>query len=1054
MFILHSYSQEYPWTKRQHEGFLNAIAADGTWRIAPSVEYLDTKRAAYDAAYAARMAEHLAWKYRGYQPAAMYVTDDNALDFATRHLLRLFPKAPVFFSGVNNLQLQDTLDARRVTGVFERKDIGPNLDLMRLIAPGVRDILVVGDASETFRAIRADIESELRGHPDIRARFVSSRSLPALIEALHGRSERFIFLTTLGAITDATGQTVQLADTLGAIVAAGNFTIISMEDAYLQPGVLGGYVTSGERQGAAAAQQMLLYLQNASLGQLPPPWPSPNEYLIDAMELAKTGAELPEAIVREARILNEPPGFYERHQAVILVSLYTLAALFLMLLFGSLLVVMRKNRQILRSSAALTEQTRHLDEVRESLTRAQHIAGMGNWDLHIDTGKLYWSEGIYRVFGIDTPDFEPSYPGFLARVHSEDRGRVEHAVQDALDDRSSYDIVHRIVRPDGETRIVRENAEIVRDGQGKAVRMIGTVLDITQQMSAEQALRDSEAMLRTVIQGFPIILWVIDLDGVFLLSEGKGLEAQGLKPGEVVGESLFERYRDYPEIIRDARRALCGETFAATCWMGDMAFEVHYTPLRDAQNRITGAIGIAADITERKRTEDRLSFLANYDPLTGLPNRALFNDRLAHAMQHAERSGEFVGLLFIDLDNFKHINDTLGHTEGDALLRQVAQRLQSVVRVGDTVSRLGGDEFTIILENLGHEEEAARVATAILQLASQPYQLQSREFYVSPSIGIALYPQDGADVQELLMSADAAMYRAKETGRNNYQFFNKDISDAAQEHLALSTLLRGALARGEFALHYQPQIDVRDGRVIGFEALLRWHSEARGMIPPNVFIPILEDTGLIIQVGNWVLHDACRWAAGLDCRDQAPPGVSVNISARQFRQPDLVEIVAAALEESGLAAGRLELEITESCLLDAEEQLQTMRRLKALGVQLSIDDFGTGYSSLSYLKRFPVDRLKIDGSFVRDVADDPDDAAIVTTIIGLAKNLGMDVIAEGVETHGQVAFLMQQGCSEIQGYLIARPMAAGNVVDWWTDWCGRDRDMLQNTLDRAQIRRR
>ena len=1050
LLVVHSYSQEYPWTQRQHAGFLAALKSGGV-PVAASVEYLDTKRVTYDADYAARVAEHLAWKYQGYRPEVIYVTDDNALSFATAHLTRLFPNAAVFFSGVNNYQIQAQLDPRRVTGVFERKEIGPNLELMRRIAPEMHDILVVGDDSETSAAIRTEIEAELHARPDIRAHFISSRKLSTLVDALRTRNERFMFLTTLGAITDDAGQTLPLTETIAAIVAAGPFTIFSMEDVYLQPGVLGGYVTSGERQGAAAAELIKRYVQGTPLEQLPPMQTSPNEYLIDAGELERIGLLLPDVIAAQTRLLNQPLSFYARHEAAILLALYTLAALFILLLFSSLLLVMRKNRQILRKSTALTEQTHYLHEIRESLTRAQHIAQMGNWDWQIDANKIYWSEGIYQLFGIDPQTFEPSYESFIACVHPEDRERLNQAVQRALDSQETYDIIHRILRPDGEIRIVRENAEIVRDAAGHALRMIGTVLDITQQTRVEEALRDSDAMLRTVIQGFPVVLWAIDTNGTFLLSEGCGLDALALRAGQIVGESLYEVFRDNPEIIQDTQQVLAGETVSVTRCIGERAFDVHYSPLRDATGRVTGAVGVATDVTERKRTEERLSFLASYDPLTQLPNRTLFNDRLAHAMQHASRSGDRVALLFIDLDNFKTINDTLGHGEGDALLRQVAQRLQAVVRSEDTVSRLGGDEFTIILENIGHEEEAARVATEIIQQATQPYQLQSRDFYVSPSIGIAFFPQDGTDVQTLLMSADAAMYRAKDTGRNNFQFFNKNISDAAQEHLALSTLLRGALTRGEFSLHFQPQVDVRDGRVIGFEALLRYSNAVRGAIPPNVFIPILEDTGQIIPVGEWVLHTACRWAASLDCAGQAAaPTIAVNISARQFRQADLLGIVAAALTDSGLAPARLELEITESCLMDMDDQVQTMDRLKQLGVQLSIDDFGTGYSSLSYLKRFPVDRLKIDGSFVRDVEDDPDDAAIVTTIIGLARNLGMQVIAEGVESAGQAAFLQAQGCDEIQGYLVGRPMPTDAIAAWWAHW---QRQGFSETLAKSHRQR-
>jgi diguanylate cyclase (GGDEF)-like protein/PAS domain S-box-containing protein len=1036
-FILHSYSQEYPWTKRQHEGFIGTLESLPGHAISSSVEYLDTKRIAYSPAYAERMATHFEEKYRDYRPKFVYVTDDNALSFALTHLMRIFPDTPVFFSGINNHQIRELIDPARVTGVFERKEIAPNLALMRHIAPGSQDILVVGDASETYQAIREEIQAELRTQPGISARFISQGLVEDLVRELRGHRERFVFLTTLGQIDDARGETLTLRETLKAIVEAGDFTILSMEDVYLEPGVLGGYVTSGTRQGETAARLVVRHLEGTPVERIAPE-ASPNEYQFDAAELHETGLILPDAIARNARILHPLPSFIEQHQTLILGVLYGAAVLFALALVGFLLTVMRKNRQILRSSSALSAQTEHLNQIRESLLRAQRIAGMGNWDWWIAENRLYWSEGIYRLFGIDPQDFEASYEGFLARVHPDDRHRVDTAVRHALQNHAPYDITHRIVRPNGEIRIVHENAEIIRDDAGKAVRMTGALLDMTAQQQIEAALRDSEARLRTVIQGFPIILWMIDRNGVFLLSEGKGLETQGLKPGEVVGQSLFERYRDHPEVIRDARSALEGQSFTSTCWMGEHAFEVHYSPLLDASGAANGAIGVATDITERKRTEERLSFLASYDPVTGLPNRSLFNDRLDHAMKHADRSGNKVGLLFIDLDNFKTINDTLGHSAGDELLRQVALRFSAAIRVDDTVSRLGGDEFTLILEDLGSAEDAARVASEILQHSAIPYELEGSRLYVTASIGIALYPQDGADVQSLVMNADAAMYRAKDNGRNNFQFFDKAISAGAQERLEIGNLLRGALARGEFSLHYQPQIETGNGRVIGFEALLRWASAERGSIPPNVFIPLLEDTGLIIPVGEWVLQEACRWAAILaGTGSDAAPSIAVNLSARQFHQPDLPGVVAAALDASGLCPDRLELEITESSLVNIEKHLETMDRLKQIGVRLSIDDFGTGYSSLSYLKRFPIDRLKIDASFVRDVATDPDDAAIVTTIIGLGHNLNLKIIAEGVETTEQLHILRGQGCDEIQGYLVARPMPAQEVAAWLQNWRGR-----------------
>ncbi len=1035
VLALHSYSQEYPWTKRQHQGFMQILEALPDHAFSTSVEYLDTKRIAYGPDYAQKTAAYLAGKYQGYRPRIIYVTDDNALIFALTHLAEMFPEVPVFFSGVNNYRIRDRLDPDQITGVFERKDIAPNLDLMRHIAPDIQDILVVGDESETFGAIHAELLTELRRQPDIHAHVISQGQIETMVEDLRGRPERFVFLTTLGKMVNAQGEIQTLAETIAAIVHAGDFTILSMEDVYLLPGVLGGFVTSGIRQGETAARLAVRHLNGMPVGRIPPVESSPNEYQIDAAELHKTGLTLPETLAGPVRIINPQPYFIERHQTLIVGALYAFAVLFVFLLIGSLLIFMRKNRQILHNSNALSEQTAHLSEIRDSLIRAQRIAGMGNWDWWIDEDRLYWSEGIYRLFGVDPGNFDASYEGFIDCVHPDDRRLVNDAVEQALLNSKPYEVTHRIVRPNGEIRIVHESAEIIRDNRGKPVRMTGALLDITAQKQIEEALRSNEAMLRSVIQGFPIVLWTIDRDGVFMLSEGKGLESQGLKPGQVVGQSLFELYQDYPAVIKDAQRALDGQSFTSTHWLDKNAFEVHYSPLYDADEKVNGAIGVAADITERKHAEERLSFLASYDTVTGLPNRSLFNERLAHAMKQVERSTGNVGLLFIDLDNFKNINDTLGHSAGDRLLRLVAQRFSEKVRAADTVCRLGGDEFTIILENLESAEDAARVAEALLEQSTLPYELKGGETFVTPSIGIAVYPQDGANVQSLVMRADAAMYRAKEIGRNTFQFFNSDISTRIQERLEISNLLRGAMTRGEFSLHYQPQIHTGSGRVIGFEALLRWNNAKRGKIPPNLFIPLLEDTGLIIQVGDWVLHEACCWAAGLYPPGVAEaPSIAVNLSARQFHQQNLPSIVSAALDASGLHPARLELEITESILVDIDVHLGTMDRLKQIGVRLSIDDFGTGYSSLSYLKRFPVDRLKIDATFVRDVAEDPDDAAIVTTIICLGHNLELNVIAEGVETDEQFHFLQQQDCDEIQGYLVARPMAAQDASAWLQEW--------------------
>jgi len=447
-------------------------------------------------------------------------------------------------------------------------------------------------------------------------------------------------------------------------------------------------------------------------------------------------------------------------------------------------------------------------------------------------------------------------------------------------------------------------------------------------------------------------------------------------------------------------------------------------PLFDSSGRTRGAIGAFLDITARKRAEEQVRDLAYHDALTGLPNRLLFQDRLALAVAQAHRHRQGLAVLFLDLDRFKVINDSLGHTVGDRLVREVAARLRTCVREGDTVARLGGDEFTLLLPHVGQAVDAAKVAKKVLDLVRIPFDIDGRELFVTASMGISLYPDDGTDAETLVKNADTAMYRAKEQGRDLYQLYTPAMNATALERLALESSLRRALSQDELVLHYQPIFDVASRRVQGVEALLRWAHPELGLVAPADFIPLAEITGLILPMGPWVLRAACAQARAWQERQ---PGlcVAVNLSARQFQEASLVAQVTDALADSGLDPRCLQLEITESSAMqNAQTAIQTLRELKSLGVGLSIDDFGTGYSSLSYLKRFPIDTLKIDQSFIRDIGRDPDDAAIASAIIALAHTLKLTVVAEGVETSGQLAFLAAHGCDRAQGYLLSRPFPA------------------------------
>ncbi|MBL8533851.1 MAG: EAL domain-containing protein [Betaproteobacteria bacterium] len=466
---------------------------------------------------------------------------------------------------------------------------------------------------------------------------------------------------------------------------------------------------------------------------------------------------------------------------------------------------------------------------------------------------------------------------------------------------------------------------------------------------------------------------------------------------------------------------------------------IHTDVVRGSDGAPLQAFGAIQDITENKAAEERIHQLAYFDRLTQLPNRHRFVENVEAALTHARNSDRLVAVLSMDLDQFKRINDTLGHAVGDRLLTSVADRLRETVRTRDTVlrrntvedshlARLGGDEFCVLLTDMSHFEDAAKVAQRIIESLQRPMDVDGRELFTTTSVGISLFPMDGGDADTLVKNADAAMYFAKSQGRNNYQFYGKEMNSRALERLAMESRLRRAVERREFQLHYQPKLDLRSGRIVGVEALIRWQHPELGMVPPAEFIPIAEDSGLIVSIGEWVMREAAeqvrRWQAnGLDSFH-----VAVNIASPHFQQPDFTDHVAAILQETGLAPKYLELEVTESMLMDDRTlNLDTLTRLKKMGLRLSIDDFGTGYSSLAYLKRFPVDTLKVDRSFVKDTPAADDDAAIASAIIAMAHSLRLEVVAEGVETSSQLEFLKAHGCEYVQGYLISRPVPAAEI---------------------------
>ncbi len=455
----------------------------------------------------------------------------------------------------------------------------------------------------------------------------------------------------------------------------------------------------------------------------------------------------------------------------------------------------------------------------------------------------------------------------------------------------------------------------------------------------------------------------------------------------------------------------------------EYAVRASAAPIRDQQGHVRGVVVAFSDTTQARQMTDRMAYQATHDALTQLPNRYLFQDRLNRAIAHARRTHQSFAVLFVDLDHFKKVNDGLGHSAGDVLLRAAAARLLNCGRQEDTIARLGGDEFVIVLENLLQEERAAMLARKVLDALAPPFQIESHECFITASIGISVFPKDGEDAETLLKNADTAMYRAKDKGRDLVQFYGRDMHVRALERLTLEQHLRHALERQELELHYQPQMELRRGRIIGVEALLRWRHPQRGLVSPTEFVPLAEETGLIESIGEWVLRTACEQAQAWRCEGLPPLRMAVNLSPRQFLRPGMADLVGRILQETELEPGYLDLEITESLLMkDVEGNIVTLHALKAMGVRLSIDDFGTGYSSLNYLKRFPIDQLKIDKSFVEDVITNQDGTAITLAVIAMAHSMRLKVIAEGVENEAQLAFLQQNKCDEMQGYYLSHPV--------------------------------
>jgi diguanylate cyclase (GGDEF)-like protein/PAS domain S-box-containing protein len=699
-------------------------------------------------------------------------------------------------------------------------------------------------------------------------------------------------------------------------------------------------------------------------------------------------------------------------------------------LLGCLLVVLY---ELFRARQREVEAAINLRRNGERLNAAQRIAQLGSWEIDLATMRVACSDELYRIFEIPKVEGAAPYDEFLVQIHPEDRAIVDKTLKESVGKGEPDSLKHRLEMPDGRTKYVLESWETEFGKDGEPLRLIGTSQDVSIQHETEAQMQllasavqySGEAILITDVHNN-----IITVNPAFTRLTGYSAEdAAGRNPrflsaGRTTPEEYARMWADITE-----RGFWQGEIWDRRKDGGIYPKWISISVIRDEEGKILYHIAHFTDVSTERATEERLHHIAHHDVLTGLLNRLSLKGRMDQALATARRDGSRVAVMFIDLDRFKVINDTLGHHIGDELLIEVARRLREGVRDSDVVARLGGDEFVIMLSGVDHTSSVALVAEKLVASIGVSCQIGGFDLYTSPSIGIAIFPTDGGDGETLMKNADAAMYHAKAAGRNNFQFFDAKMNDVALDRLKTEHSLRHALSRDEFRLHFQPVIDMASGKVAGVEALVRWQHPERGLLAPAAFIGIAEETGLIQPLGEWVLWAACRQLAEFYAAGLSGIKMGINISAIQMRNGNLPLLARGVIEAYNLNPTDLIFEITESVAM--EQPLETVRILDILhsmGIVVAIDDFGTGYSSLGYLRMFPLKHLKLDRSFVEEIDEDTDGSVICDATIGLAHNLGLKVVAEGVETVEQLEYLRSRGCDLVQGYLFSRPVPAAEVM--------------------------
>ena len=1018
ILLLYSYGRPGKGVQVFDEALATVLNAGGIKESDLYFEHLDLGRSE-DKDYVTRLRHFLLQKYQQRHVDLIITVQQPARNFLLREAQLLAPEAPLITVQAP-VPSNEEAGKRRVLADLPRFDIKGTLEAALQLFPDTRHLLLIAGESEGDRRVAAEAAAiAAPWQSKLAIDYGGNETLAQLLERVAKLPPQSVILF-LQYNRDAGGRTLLSYEAEAQIAAVANAPVFGLYDFNLRNGGIGGSVSSvrtlGERTGKLALQVLSGQFDFA---RQVTPIEQPFQRIFDWQQIQRWGGDA-SRLGGEVQFINRSLSFWQRYGDYV-----SMVALVIIAQFTTIAALLLSRRRRRRAEKAVEESEAVLSA---AIADAPHLIM-----LHAEDGQVLKISGKWLEITGYTREQLATTRSWLDLAYGPGNDKIAWGIKKLYSiSEAQRGGEFEIRTRSGEIRIWDfMNAPLPPLADGRRVVM-SMAQDITESQQNDRTraalLAEKEAIFQNAVVGIAllrhreIVTCNSRMEELFGYPGGAliGQRTRMFWPSDDDYESFGERaYEILGRGLSHSEELIMRRADGSTFWASVTGRAL------DPSRPHDGSIWIYNDINERKIAEEKVQFLAYHDALTGLPNRLLVQDRFSQAMAFADRSKTKLALLFLDLDHFKTINDSLGHAVGDALLKQVAQRLAECVRETDTISRQGGDEFLVLLPELADAEATAPVLVKMLERLQEPFYADGNELATSVSIGIALYPDDGHDFENLQKKADTAMYRAKDAGGNIYRFFDEQMNIEAVEHLSLRNGLRRALDHGELVLHYQPQINLHSGKVVGCEALIRWRHPELGMMAPGRFIPIAEESRLIIPIGEWVLQEACRQAVQWRREGLPPLTVAVNLSAVQFKRGDLEQTVISALESSGHDPAALELELTESILIgNTSGVLATVTRLKSLGVTISIDDFGTGYSSLSYLKRFAVDKLKIDQSFVRDLATDPEDAAIVLAIIQMAKSLGLITIAEGVEDEGMLKRLRLYQCDEAQGYLFARPMPA------------------------------